>query len=83
MEMECYISKFDTEKGCNNALSNGSWTLAGAPIYLKKWEADEEGKLENFKAISLWVQLYGNLLQCWSDNGFSRIASFLRVHIRE
>lgn len=42
-------------------------------------EADEEGKLDDFKAIPLWVKLYGIPLEYWSNIGFSHIASFLGV----
>lgn len=46
---------------------------------MKKWETNEEGKLENFKALPLWVKLYDILLEYWTNAGFSHIARFLGV----
>lgn len=48
-------------------------------MYLRKWEADEEDKLDDFKAIPLWVKLYGIPLQYWTNIGFIYLSNFFGV----
>nr|GEW42420.1 Ty3/gypsy retrotransposon protein [Tanacetum cinerariifolium] len=72
-----FFFKFNTSKGLEDALENGTWMIRNIPIILKKWSMNTRLSKEELTRILVWVKFHDVPLHVFSEHGITIIASQL------
>nr|GEX56163.1 zinc knuckle CX2CX4HX4C [Tanacetum cinerariifolium] len=70
----CYF-KFHDEEGIKEVINNGPWMVNNKPIMVQKWSIDMCLDKAEPKKIHVWVKMMNVLIEAWSVNGISALAS--------
>ncbi|GJS19260.1 UBN2 domain-containing protein [Tanacetum coccineum] len=64
-----FFFKFDTSKGLEDVLENGSWMIRNNPIILNKWTMHTRPLKEELTRIPVWVKIHDVPLQVFFEDG--------------
>ncbi|XP_020266869.1 uncharacterized protein LOC109842400 [Asparagus officinalis] len=70
-----FLFKFKSKEEMEDILVNGLWFFVSRPLLLKVWSNDEDIEKINDNVYPLRIQLPGLILNLWSSNAISKIAS--------
>ncbi|XP_039067947.1 uncharacterized protein LOC120213999 [Hibiscus syriacus] len=70
-----YIFSFNSDSERDWVLHNSPWYILNKPLILRKWEYNTKRLQFNLSKIPLWVHLFNVLLELFSMEGLSYIAS--------
>nr|GEY00642.1 zinc knuckle CX2CX4HX4C [Tanacetum cinerariifolium] len=64
---------FNTSKGLEDVLENGSWKIRNIPVILKKWNMNSSLLIEELTHILVWVKIHDVPLK--SNDGFQTVVN--------
>nr|GEV25317.1 hypothetical protein [Tanacetum cinerariifolium] len=70
-----FFFKFNSIKGLEDVLESGPWMIHNSPIILKKWTMNTRPCKEEVTLISVWAKIHEVLIQVFSKDDISLIAS--------
>lgn len=73
------LFKFNSAEDVKIISNKAPWVFNGQAIFLKPWSRNFDFSKEEFKAIPVWVKLFGIPSIYWTKEGLSAIASRLGI----
>lgn len=71
----CFFFEFQDEDSKNKVLEGGPYFFSRRYLVLKEWERMLAPSTEHPSTIPVWVKIHKLPLECWTEEGLSRIAS--------
>lgn len=71
----CFFFEFEDEESKNKVLEGGPYFFSKRYLVLKEWERMLAPTTEHPSTIPTWVKIHKLPLECWTEEGLSRIAS--------
>lgn len=80
--MGFFIIKFESEEDCNRILGGGPYFNNKQLMMMKRWSIGDELHKDLLSSVPVWVKLPRLPLECWTEEGISRIASVIGIPIK-
>lgn len=77
-----YTVKFEDAEDCSHVLKSSTYSYFGKLLMVFKWRPGYEFDKVRATRVQFWVKLFNLEMEMWSNEGLSRIASYLGDLIR-
>ncbi|GJR75182.1 hypothetical protein Tco_0087547 [Tanacetum coccineum] len=73
-----FYFKFESIKGMEQVLEQGSWLIQNSPLILNKWSVNMSLSKDDVKKVLVWVKMLKVPVVAYTEDGLSRITSQIR-----
>nr|GEV37170.1 hypothetical protein [Tanacetum cinerariifolium] len=70
-----FYFKFESIKGMEQVLEQGSWLIQNSPLILNKWSVNMSLSNDDVKKVPVWVKMLKVPVMAYTEDGLSRITS--------